>query len=87
MKLLFFLLDRDAILQKIKSNNGILMVNFIDEIDKCKNNTNRTTMKDVVDNIEYIRTTIGVDHVGFGTDFDGIPRLPIGKELKIIIMK
>lgn len=38
------------------------------------------TVADVVDHIDYIRTVAGVDHVGIGSDFDGIDVLPTGLE-------
>jgi len=31
----------------------------------------RATVKDLVDHIDHVRKTIGVDYVGIGTDFDG----------------
>jgi membrane dipeptidase len=33
---------------------------------------------DVADHIEYVRKVAGVDHVGLGSDFDGIPEGPSG---------
>jgi membrane dipeptidase len=38
------------------------------------------TLKDVADHIEHIRTVAGADHVGLGSDFDGIPGGPAGLE-------
>ena len=38
------------------------------------------TVSDVVDHIEYIAEVAGVDHVGLGSDFDGVDVLPIGLE-------
>jgi membrane dipeptidase len=35
---------------------------------------------DVADHIEYVRKIAGVDHVGLGSDFDGIPDGPVGLE-------
>jgi membrane dipeptidase len=35
---------------------------------------------DVADHIEHIRKVAGVDHVGIGSDFDGIPEAPVGLE-------
>lgn len=35
---------------------------------------------DVADHIEHIRQVAGVDHVGLGSDFDGIPEAPLGLE-------
>lgn len=38
----------------------------------------RGTISDVVDHIDYLVKTAGVDHVGLGADFDGVDRLPVG---------
>jgi membrane dipeptidase len=37
-----------------------------------------TTLAQVADHIEHIRQVAGVDHVGIGSDFDGIPEGPSG---------
>lgn len=34
----------------------------------------------IIDHIDYIVKLIGVDHVGLGSDFDGVPNIPIGME-------
>lgn len=34
------------------------------------------TVHDVVDHIEHIAKVAGIDHVGLGSDFDGVPMLP-----------
>jgi len=38
------------------------------------------TISDVADHIEYVRKVAGVDYVGLGSDFDGIPEAPAGLE-------
>jgi membrane dipeptidase len=38
------------------------------------------TLADVADHIEHIRQVAGIDHVGLGSDFDGIPETPTGLE-------
>ncbi|HQU33174.1 MAG TPA: dipeptidase [Thermoanaerobaculaceae bacterium] len=38
------------------------------------------TLAQVADHIEHIRKVAGVDHVGIGSDFDGIGRTPVGME-------
>jgi membrane dipeptidase len=40
----------------------------------------RATLRQVADHIEHIRTVAGVDHVGLGSDFDGISSVPLGLE-------
>ncbi|HEY3786905.1 MAG TPA: dipeptidase [Steroidobacteraceae bacterium] len=39
-----------------------------------------TTLAQVADHIDHIRQVAGVDHVGIGSDFDGIPDTPQGLE-------
>ena len=38
------------------------------------------TIGDVIAHIEHVRKTAGIDHVGLGSDFDGISTTPIGLE-------
>ncbi len=40
----------------------------------------RATLADVADHIEHVRDVAGVDHVGIGSDFDGITSTPVGLE-------
>jgi membrane dipeptidase len=39
-----------------------------------------TTLAEVADHIEHVRQVAGIDHVGLGSDFDGIPDGPVGLE-------
>jgi len=39
-----------------------------------------TTLAQVADHIEHVRRVAGIDHVGLGSDFDGIPDAPVGLE-------
>lgn len=38
------------------------------------------TLEDVLDHIEHAVRVAGADHVGLGSDFDGVPELPAGLE-------
>jgi membrane dipeptidase len=38
--------------------------------------SNRCTVHDVVDHVEHVIKHAGIDHVGLGSDFDGVPVLP-----------
>ena len=40
----------------------------------------KATITDVVFHIEHVREVAGVDHVGLGSDFDGVPAVPEGLE-------
>ncbi len=40
----------------------------------------QATLEQVLDHIIHAATVAGIDHVGIGTDFDGVPALPAGLE-------
>jgi membrane dipeptidase len=40
----------------------------------------RATLAQVADHIDHVRKIAGIDHVGLGGDFDGMPRGPVGLE-------
>jgi membrane dipeptidase len=40
----------------------------------------QATLKDVADHIDRVRKVAGADHVGIGSDFDGIDATPVGLE-------
>ena len=40
----------------------------------------QTRLSDVADHIEHVRAIAGVEHVGIGSDFDGVSSVPVGLE-------
>lgn len=75
----------DEILRRLPTNGGVVMVNFYSSfivpteiLDKDKQARGDLGM--VVDHIDHIAKVAGIDHVGIGSDFDGVPRLPVGLE-------
>lgn len=72
---------QDDVLNKTKENGGVVMVNFYDKYINCppKNKT-LATLSQVADHIDYIKNLIGVDYVGIGADYDGVPSVPQGLE-------
>jgi membrane dipeptidase len=56
----------------IKASNGIVGLNFGVEFirEDCARNTD-TPIKALVRHIRYMADFMGIDHVGFGSDFDG----------------
>ena len=63
------------------ANGGIVMINFFSgflvPMDQQKADKDRRgTIQLVVDHIEHVIKIAGIDHVGLGSDFDGIPRTP-----------
>ncbi|MCA9109090.1 MAG: dipeptidase [Planctomycetaceae bacterium] len=71
----------DDILKMMPDNGGVVMVNFYSkfvvptELLKADESA-RGSIHDVVDHIEHVIHVAGIDHVGLGSDFDGVPRLP-----------
>ena len=47
---------------------------------EAANPSPRATLSDVADHIDHVRRLIGVDHIGIGSDFDGITTVPVGLE-------
>ena len=39
-----------------------------------------TPLSVLIDQFDYVRKVAGIDHVGIGSDFDGVPSLPVGME-------
>lgn len=71
----------DDVLKLLPKNGGVVMVNFyskyvIPTAQLEKDDTAPGSIHDVVDHIEHIIRVAGIDHVGIGSDFDGVPRLP-----------
>ncbi|XP_018311404.1 dipeptidase 1 isoform X3 [Mycetomoellerius zeteki] len=69
----------DDVLQLVKKNNGIVMINFYNNFVNC-NSSRNATIEDVIEHINYIRNLIGPDHVGIGADYDGVASVPVGLE-------
>ena len=62
----------DSILVCLRENRGLVMQLFYPPyLDPSENPS--ATISDVADHIEHIRDVAGIDHVGIGSDFDGIP--------------
>jgi membrane dipeptidase len=80
----------DDILQLVKKRNGLVMVNFSPDFISCKDVGDESglpeyvkednNLEQVVKHIMYIGELIGYDHVGLGTDYDGIEDTPRGLE-------
>ena len=65
----------DDVLHLVKENDGVVMINFYPQFVSCgpgKFPAN-ATLSMVADHIEHIGKLIGWDHVGLGSDFDGMP--------------
>jgi membrane dipeptidase len=67
----------DDVLRRLPDNGGVVMVTFVPSF---LTDREEATIGDVADHIEHIREVAGVDHVGIGSDFDGIDSTPVGLE-------
>ncbi|MFC1661736.1 dipeptidase [Gemmatimonadota bacterium] len=62
----------DDQLEAIRDSGGIVGVNFARSFLRRDGlGDRRTSLTEIVRHVEYIAEKIGVDHVGFGSDFDG----------------
>ena len=72
----------DAMIMDLAKKGGVIQINFgsyfLDPRFKNENvdSTAFTTASQIADHIDHVVKLVGVDYVGFGSDFDGVERLP-----------
>jgi membrane dipeptidase len=67
----------DQVLRRLPENRGIVMLMFYPPFLSARE---EATLSDVADHVEHVAAVAGIDHVGIGSDFDGIDRAPVGLE-------
>ncbi|OGM41932.1 (S)-2-hydroxy-acid oxidase [Aspergillus bombycis] len=80
----------DDILLLVKERNSVVMVNFAPDFISCTASDHdgglpdiddeHATLERVADHIMHIVDVAGIDHVGLGSDFDGMPTTVRGLE-------
>jgi membrane dipeptidase len=79
-------LERD---QRLKPERDRLREQYKDDPARLEEELNRlnaanplpqTPLSVLIDHFDHIAKVAGVDHVGLGSDFDGVPTLPVGME-------
>lgn len=75
----------DDVLKLTATNGGVVMINFysgfVVPTAQLREDEKATgSLKTVVDHIEHVIKVAGVNHVGIGSDYDGVSRLPVGLE-------
>lgn len=80
----------DDVLELVKRTNSVVMVNFSPDFISCVPSDSSSglpetvkanaTLAQVAKHITYIGDKIGYDHVGIGSDYDGIEDIPTGLE-------
>ncbi len=68
----------DDMLRALAANGGVIMINFFPKYVAQHDTT--ASLDDLLDHIDHAVEVAGVDHVGLGSDFDGVPNLPSGME-------
>jgi membrane dipeptidase len=71
-------LDDDQ-LRAIAASGGVVNVNFYPKFLDA-NYPAPMPLAKVIDHIEHVARVAGIDHVGLGSDFDGISAVPVGLE-------
>ena len=66
----------DEMITALAKNNGVMGMNFAPAFV----HPTEATLEGVVDHIDHIVDLVGPDHVGLGSDYDGIPSTPRGLE-------
>jgi len=66
----------DEMIQAMADRGGVMGMNFAPGFV----HPTRATLQGVVDHVDHIVSLVGPDHVGLGSDFDGIPYTPEGLE-------
>ncbi|KAK5988151.1 Dipeptidase verJ [Cladobotryum mycophilum] len=66
----------DEVLDMLKVNGGVFMISFL-----CKlTDADEATLERVADHVQHVGQRIGYEHVGIGSDFDGMMTTPSGLE-------
>jgi membrane dipeptidase len=67
----------DQVLRRLPDNGGVVMITFVPSFLTDKD---EATIADVANHIEHVVEMAGIEHVGIGSDFDGIESTPVGME-------
>jgi membrane dipeptidase len=68
----------DSTLKRLRNNGGLLMISFVPAFTHT--DATKASVEHVVDHIQHVGLQIGYDHVGIGTDYDGMEKPVIGLE-------
>jgi membrane dipeptidase len=73
----------DDMIRSLADRNGVMGINFLPFFLVPRNKVQSgesVTVTDLVDHIDHITDLVGPDHIGLGSDYDGIPYPPKGLE-------
>lgn len=66
----------DDVLQGVKDKGGLVMVVALNTFVCDVNGDGSITVEDLADHVDYLAAAIGVEHIGYGSDFDGGAGIP-----------
>ena len=75
--------------ERLKSQVDALRATYKDDSKRLSEELNKlmaanplpsTPLSALIDHFDHIAKVAGIDHVGLGSDFDGVPSLPVGME-------
>jgi membrane dipeptidase len=69
----------EARLKALNPANAAAVTSALDAW-KATNPRPKATVAQLADHVDHIRKVAGIDHIGIGSDFDGIPAGPVGLE-------
>lgn len=65
----------DEMIIKLAKRGGVIGINYAaDFLDESHNGNHMSKVESMVRHIEYIKSIAGIDVIGLGSDFDGIPQ-------------
>jgi len=68
----------DHVLDKLKDNGGVIMISFIPNL--THKDAAMADIDALIDHIVYVGKRIGYDHLGLGSDYDGMVKAVTGLE-------
>jgi membrane dipeptidase len=68
----------DDVLHRLKENGGVIMICFLPSLSGLAEGQVPSSVATVARHIVYAGQTIGYEHVGIGSDFDGMLKGPDG---------
>ncbi|KAF2877967.1 membrane dipeptidase-domain-containing protein [Massariosphaeria phaeospora] len=60
----------DEVIEKVKHNGGLIMISLVPHLTHT--NSSKANAHHVVDHMEHVADRIGFNHVGIGSDYDGM---------------
>lgn len=70
----------DEMIRDLAAKGGVIQINFYPVFLDVTLPENEVPFTRIADHIDHVVNLVGVDHVGIGSDFDGIDSVPVGLE-------